>query len=651
MHQQMLPPAAPHQPMLPPAAPHQQLLPSAAPQQPQQHLPVHQPVLSQPPPQLHPLTSQHLATPALADQPAPQQERRVANQLMQLAGYGQPATDQQEEQSEDEVVELARSGPSGSSYQPRASQAHGHSGRQWATGHRGGPSNMGRANHQYSPSNMREDRGRRHQAPALKRKAAPVGAAGAANRAAPIAEQQVRSGNMTFRPTGRPMVTANMLPDSCWSLSERLVSYHGGNHRVEFSRSLPDESINQEKSVVWPSRKVLLVDNLELPALPLPAMEGNEVLKKHPHLHLKPIVGRCNHGEDGECRCILQAIKGQYHRNTVIPELCLKNGRVKAEDLLVKPQGLATQENLGHFYVADSDSNDHLLALPSPFFNNGQWANKVFMPAHASGPMDQRTALYYALYNAKRARENALLYQSPPSEWRPDQSPYFGEPAPESELGMVSKHLYGVETLQRIGYPSHPNAEPRALLFVATDWRDRKVPVYCLNRAEPLNLDSILADVLRPWYQSGQGQIVCPICLIETDQSGQATLCTLARGPFISHWREKHSQALMAISVFSGTQLNLRVHQGHLAYLLALANRAGEDSPHGRAVDRAALRGHGLTENDNTLMSFLGPLSEALQEALLLEEEDMDYGPLASEALGIRAGPSKVVKAQGRAKK
>ena len=107
----------------------------------------------------------------------------------------------------------------------------------------------------------------------------------------------------------------------------------------------------------------------------------------------------------------------------------------------------------------------------------------------------------------------------------------------------------------------------------------------------------------------------------------------------------------MAISVFSGTQLNLRVHQGHLAYLLALANRAGEDSPHGRAVDRAALRGHGLTESDNTLMSFLGPLSEALQEALLLEEEDMDYGPLASEALGIRPGPSKVVKAQGRAKK
>ena len=634
---QMPPPAAFHQPM-------------------EQHQVVLQPVLTQPPPQLHQPTSQHLSTLAPADQPIDQPGRGLANHLMQLAGYGQQATHgHQEEQSDDEVVEIPHQGPFAHGpvvrgHQSRGTPARGYVGR----GHHGGMNSRGRATGPYPPTRKWEDKRKRQAAFSPQQHAAPVGAAEAATSAAPVADPTVRAGQMVFRPVTRPIVTANMLPDSSWSLGEKTVSYHGGSQRVDFTRNLPREDMNIDRKFVWPTRKILVVDNVERPELPVPSLDGHDDLKKHPHLHLKPIVGRCRHHESGECSCIRQTARGQYHRNAVVPDVCLKNGLLKTEDLLVKPQGFSTQENCSHFYVSDAGINDHVLGIPSPYLINGQWPSKAYEPVQATGPMDKQSALYYALYNAERAQKNALLFQSPPTEWALERSPYFGEPSLETELGRVSKHLYGLETLPRVSYPGHPNAEPRAMLYVAMDWRDCVTPVYGLNLERPLDLDRALADVLRPWYLNGLGQIVCPVCLIETGQNGQVTLSKFSRTRFAEHWVAHHQQALMAISLFSGTQLNTRVHQGHMAYILALAHLGEKDSPYGKAICQVALEKHEINECDTTLKDFIGPFSEAHQEALLLEDEDMDYGPLANEALGMRAGPSNdraSKKAQNRAKK
>ena len=109
--------------------------------------------------------------------------------------------------------------------------------------------------------------------------------------------------------------------------------------------------------------------------------------------------------------------------------------------------------------------------------------------------------------------------------------------------------------------------------------------------------------------------------LIQTDPSRGAALLFLSRAVYIHHWETEHSSALVATSVFSATQMHVRIHVGHLVYVLALANRLkGQENPKGSAVSSTALRQFGITEHDEVLKAFLGPPSNEEEMNDLLSE-------------------------------
>jgi hypothetical protein len=271
---------------------------------------------------------------------------------------------------------------------------------------------------------------------------------------------------------------------------------------------------------------------------------------------------------------------------------------------------------------------------------NSYWPGKAYEPILAFNKLDNESKLYLKMYDEHRVKENASLYLRPPSEWPLEKSPYFGEPPPNGELGLVSKSLYGLETLQRVGFAAHPCSEPSTLLYVAIDWRNGLTPVFHLDRANPLKMDLVVIELIRPWFSKGQGLLVCPICLIETGASNVASLKKFARGHYIAHWEAEHSQALMALTVFSGTQLHSRVHQGQMAYVLALANHSDDavQNPKGQAIDPSSLRKH-IRDWENTLKVFLGPDSRDEEDSILFSDGEMDSSPVAS-ATGVDSSAS-----------
>ena len=456
-----------------------------------------------------------------------------------------------------------------------------------------------------------------------------------------VNETNPKKTGITFSTTSKQFITSNMLPGDKWWIQDGNVNFREGNFLCTFPAELPDERILRKKSVVHPTRPCLIVDNMRTTTLPEPSRSMGPQLKEHPWLHLKPKILSCsNHfGGGEECSCVQMGLSGQYHRPAVLSDVCIREGLMRPFDLTVKPMGLQTQENPQRFYLHHKEVDDHLLGVPTPFLISGQWPEKHFLPAMAQEGSDNVTRLYYALYDSSRFRQMAEIYSKPPQEWPGEHNPILGEPAPNGELGKVVKGLYGLETLQRVGFAAHPCSEPRVLLYCAVTPSDKRVPILVTDRASPMRLDAAITEVIRPWYDQGQGKIVCSVCLIQADSSGRAALLFLSRAEYIHHWEAEHSSALVATSVFSATQLHVRIHVGHLAYVLALANRLkGQESPKGTAVSSTALRQFGITEHDEVLKAFLGPPSNEEMDDLLSEVMDP---PDAEGQCGQEAKPGR----------
>jgi hypothetical protein len=229
--------------------------------------------------------------------------------------------------------------------------------------------------------------------------------------------------------------------------------------------------------------------------------------------------------------------------------------------------------------------------------------------------------LYYTLYNSQRFREIGKTYLQEPDRWSFLEHPTFREPDHSSELGAVCANMYGVETLQRVGLCSHPLAEPKVNLYLAVSPDDKRVPVYVTDRNRPLKLDVVIADILRPWYEQGHGRILCPVCLVQTDPAKGSQLMFLTRSDFIGHWEVCHTPDLVATSTFSATQLNTRIHMGHVAFVLAASHcQSGQDAPSESALSRDAMENCDFTEYSDVLVRYLGPSMDEDLEALC---EDM----------------------------
>jgi hypothetical protein len=437
---------------------------------------------------------------------------------------------------------------------------------------------------------------------------------------------------VVFSTVSKQIINSSMLPSDKWCIEEGLVHFQEGDSKISFPKTLPEEKVYKGKEFVFPMRPSLMVDSLERATLPEPAQGDHPTLLTNHWLYLKPRAKRCPHHAGGglECSCTLQGVSGQYHRGAVLNDTCLKKDYITPPDVAVAPKGLLLQENAGRYYQWNEEAGDHLLGVPTPFLIGGQWPGLPYEPAMAQGQMDDRTRLYYTLYSPERFREVASIYLNPPSEWDEGSNPVFGEPSPQGELGQVARTLYGVETLARTGFCAHPCAEPRILLFCAVMKEDRMVPVYHTDRSAPLRVEAAVTEILRPWHEGGLGQILCSVCIVQTGPHMPTQLMWLSRSEYMLHWEAEHASSMVASNVFSASQLHVRIHLGHLAYILALAGRLNnKENPLGVAVSTLAMERFHIIMHDEVLKDFLGPASDEDLEQMF---NDHDIRPASNSA-------------------
>jgi len=448
--------------------------------------------------------------------------------------------------------------------------------------------------------------------------------------------------SVMFSTASRQLINGSMLPNEKWYIEDGLVHFQEGVKITSFPKALPDERAIKGKNIVFPVRPCLLVDNLAKATLPEPTEGGHPTLLANPWLCLKPRAQRCSHHVGGgvECSCIVQGTSGQYHRNTILPDTCLKRGLIGPADVAVAPEGLQLVENPQRFYQWSEEAGDHVLGLPAPFLIGGCWPPMPYEPAMALEEADSRSRLFYTLYDSGRFREVASLYTKPPREWAEAAHPYFGEPSPMGELGKITRTLYGLETLARTGFHSHPCAEPRVMLYCAVSREDRLVPVYVTDRSAPLRVEAAVTEIIRPWHEYGLGLILCSVCIVHTAPNAPTQLMWLARSEYILHWEQEHASSMGASYVFSATQLHVRLHLGHLAYVLALASRnRNKEDPKGMAISNLAIEQFGIQEHEEVLLDFLGPASN--EEVNLLLDDLLDAPRAsASEQVAMDTVPS-----------
>ena len=383
------------------------------------------------------------------------------------------------------------------------------------------------------------------------------------------------------------------LPSSDWTLTKSEVRYR--KKELVFSRSI-DRSGTKAKGSLNSTACRLLVNSLSSPVLPIPCSEDPMALKQKAWMYLKPAVQKAI-GHDG-CGCQAHGLSRSYHRPAVLPDTCLKNGLLSEDKVAVKPPGLLLYENQGRVFTYSEEADNQLLSQPQPFLISSQWPTKLYQPTMASaGPSEPKAMLYYGLYSAGRFREVAQTYQEPPSQWKPRTSPYYSEPKPESELGLVAKEMHGLETLLRTGFCAHPGREPHLRFYLATNRDNLAVPIM-ENSLKPGDLENAVVDIMRPFYSNGSGKVLCPVCIM-VEKRGQLEPVFLSKVEYSLHWEAEHYSSLVASSIFSATQLHTRIFMGHLLYLLVLANKTihPEADINAPAYDEKVLKDMGSRES------------------------------------------------------
>ncbi len=165
------------------------------------------------------------------------------------------------------------------------------------------------------------------------------------------------------------------------------------------------------------------------------------------------------------------------------------------------------------------------------------------------------------------------------------------------------------------------------MLYCAVSREDRLVPVYVTDRSAPLRVEAAVTEIIRPWHEYGLGLILCSVCIVHTAPNAPTQLMWLARSEYILHWEQEHASSMGASYVFSATQLHVRLHLGHLAYVLALASRnRNKEDPKGMAISNLAIEQFGIQEHEEVLLDFLGPASNE-EVNLLLMTSWMPPGP------------------------
>ena len=327
-----------------------------------------------------------------------------------------------------------------------------------------------------------------------------------------------------------------------------------------------------KQATLHPTGSICILESLVDPLLPRPSRQMCHSLKAEFRMTCKPELRRSEHALSTLCDCIDISVTRTYHRQSVLPSVCLKRLQISEKDLEVPlgPDAACFYENAHRAFTYSPEARTHLLTTPQPFSISPRWPPLIYRPAFATCENSRQIRNFFAIFSPAEYREAAAVYMNPPDSWGQAENPYFMEPKEGSELSNVSRELYGLETLFRTAFIRHPCKTSRIRVYIATD-QQMNTPI--LTSADRFSLDDFLAAALRPFYSSGAGRVICPVCLVKGHRDTEpAQLAWLSHPEFLLHYRVEHWAHSISSGLFSPTQLHVRYYSAHFLYTLCMGH-------------------------------------------------------------------------------
>jgi hypothetical protein len=185
--------------------------------------------------------------------------------------------------------------------------------------------------------------------------------------------------------------------------------------------------------------------------------------------------------------------------------------------------------------------------------------------------------------------------------------------------------MHGLETLLRTGFAGHPCAEESIPVYAAADRVTLRVPVLKNCEGKKGFVEFVLTNLFRPFVTEGRGLVLCPVCLLQTS-GDRFEPVFLSRSEYPQHWESEHYSSLVAVGVFSATQLHTRIFMGNLLYQQVLIYRGARDTLEGCPICPKIAEEYLVEENFTDVLAKVvksGQPSD-LEVAMLDEEDSMD---------------------------
>jgi hypothetical protein len=153
----------------------------------------------------------------------------------------------------------------------------------------------------------------------------------------------------------------------------------------------------------------------------------------------------------------------------------------------------------------------------------------------------------------------------------------------------------------------------------------------------------VLTNLFRPFVTEGKVLVMCPVCLLQTS-GGCLEPVFLSRSEYPPHWESQHYGSLVAMGVFSATQLHTRIFMGNLLYQQVLLYRGARDVLEGSPICPKMAEEYLVEENFTDVLSKLVKSSQPTDlEVAMLDEEDslgevMEISQPEERTPGIPAG-------------
>ena len=280
-----------------------------------------------------------------------------------------------------------------------------------------------------------------------------------------------------------------------------------------------------------------------------------------------------------ECRtnCRCPATRFQPRMSSIQPAVCIKNNsplhlsrlsfmpegqfgyKLNSTKVFSYRPGTARQKTMG----------GHFLILPQPFCINLSWPEKTFQPIGSELDETDNLSIYL---NSLVIEQNCIqaykCYESGNESDLKKMAPCLKEPQPGSELHIVSKNYYGIETVSRISLNVHPSRLPYAILMSTLS--DSLQPDM-IEIEEDYHFEvAVIARNIGTLFGK-ESKINCALCLPHfVGRKKIGTITKYSRADYVQHFQSEHLSAVCAMSAHNEYCTQQRVYESFILYIVAI---------------------------------------------------------------------------------